>query len=403
MAIRKELLDELLKDYHGPDDFYGPDGIVKQLSKALIERAMQVELTEQIGYPKSEAGEKPTGNRRNGKSSKTLRTDQGPMEIEVPRDRDGEYDPQIVAKHQREWRGFDDKILSMYGLGLSTQAIQENLKEIYNVDVSPELISRVTDEVKGLVEEWRNRPLEPFYPVIFFDALRVNIRDEGHISKKSVYLALAIREDGQKELLGMWIERNEGAKFWMGILNELKNRGIKDVLIAAVDGLTGFPEAINAVFPETEVQLCIVHMVRNSVKYVPFKDRKAVTGDLKTIYLAPSEAAARSALETFGEKWDGKYPAISKSWRSRWNEVIPYMKFSPEIRKAIYTTNSVESLNFTLQRNLKTRLSFPNDEAAMKLIFMILQRISKRWTMPIRNWGEAMHQFSVIYGDRVPL
>jgi transposase-like protein len=403
MAITKEILDELMKEYKGPDDFYGPDGLIKQLSKALIERAMQAELTEQIGYSKSESGEKPTDNRRNGKSSKTLRTDQGPMEIEVPRDRDGEYDPQIVAKHQREWRGFDDKILSMYGLGLSTQAIQENLKEIYNIDVSPELISRVTDEVKGLVEEWRNRPLEPLYPVVFFDALRVNIRDEGHISKKSVYLALAIRADGQKEPLGMWIERNEGAKFWMGILNELKNRGIQDILIAAVDGLTGFPDAINAVFPKTEVQLCIVHMVRNSIKYVPFKDRKAVTGDLKEIYLAPSEAAAQVALETFGEKWDVKYPAISKSWRSRWNEVIPYMKFSPEIRKAIYTTNSVESLNFTLQRNLKTRLSFPNDEAAMKLIFMILRRISKRWTMPIRNWGEAMHQFSVIYGDRVPL
>jgi transposase-like protein len=325
------------------------------------------------------------------------------MEIAVPRDREGEYEPQIVAKHQREWRGFDDKILSMYGLGLSTQAIQENLKDIYNVDVSPELISRVTDGVKGLVEEWRNRPLEPLYPVVFFDALRVNIRDEGHVSKKSVYLALAIRADGQKELLGMWIERNEGAKFWMGILNELKNRGIKDILIAAVDGLSGFPDAINAVFPKTEVQLCIVHMVRNSIKYVPFKDRKAVTCDLKEIYLAPTEIAAQAALERFGEKWDGKYPAISKSWRGRWNEVIPYMKFSPEIRKAIYTTNSVESLNFTLQRNLKTRLSFPNDEAAMKLIFMILRRISKRWTMPIRNWGEAMHQFSVIYGDRVPL
>jgi transposase-like protein len=300
-------------------------------------------------------------------------------------------------------RGFDDKILSMYGLGLSTKAIQVNLKEIYNVDVSPELISRVTDEVKRLVEEWRNRPLEPFYPVMFLDALRVNIRDEGHISKKSVYLALAVRPDGQKELLGMWVERNEGSKFWMGILNELKNRGVQDILIAAVDGLTGFPDAINAVFPKTEVQLCIVHMIRNSVKYVPYKDRKAVVADLKEMYLAPSEDAAMTALERFSEKWDGKYPAISKSWRSRWSEVIPYMKFSPEIRKAVYTTNAVESVNYTLQRNLKTRQSFPNDEAAMKLIFMILQRISKRWTMPIRNWGEAMHQFSVIYGDRVPL
>jgi transposase-like protein len=403
MAITKEVLDELLKEYKGPDDFYGPEGLIKQLSKALIERAMQTELTEQIGYEKSEAGEKATSNRRNGKSAKTLRTDQGPMEIDVPRDRDGEYEPQIVGKHQREWRGFDDKILSMYGLGLSTKAIQENLKEIYNVDVSPELISRVTDEVKGLVEEWRNRPLEPFYPVVFLDALRVSIRDEGHVSKKSVYLALAIRLDGQKELLGMWIEQNEGSKFWMGILNELKNRGVRDILIAAVDGLTGFPDAIAAVFPKTEVQLCIVHMVRNSVKYVPYKDRKAVTTDLKEIYLAPSEDAAKTALEKFAGKWDGKYPAISKSWCNRWNEVIPYMKFSPEIRKAVYTTNAIESVNYTLQRNLKTRQSFPNDEAAMKLMFMILQRISKRWTMPIRNWGEAMHQFSVIYGDRVPL
>jgi transposase-like protein len=403
MAITKEVLDELMKEYKGPDDFYGPDGLIKQLSKALIERAMQTELTEQIGYSKSEAGEKPTDNRRNGKSAKTLRTDQGPMEIEVPRDRDGEFEPQIVAKHQREWRGFDDKILSMYGLGLSTQAIQENLKEIYNVDVSPELVSRVTDEVKGLVEEWRNRPLEPFYPVVFFDALRVNIRDGGHVCKKAIYLALAVRLDGQKELLGMWIERNEGSKFWMGILNELKNRGLQDILIAAVDGLSGFPDAINAVFPDAEVQLCMVHMVRNSVKYVPYKDRKTVTADLKEIYLAPSAAAAESALERFAEKWDQKYPAISRSWRNRWNEVIPFMKFSPEIRKAIYTTNAIESLNYTLQRNLKTRQSFPNDEAAMKLIFMILRRISKRWTMPIRNWGEALHQFAVIYGERVPL
>ena len=403
MAITNEVLDELLKEYKGPDDFYGAEGIIKQLSKALIERAMQAELTEQIGYEKSEAGEKATGNRRNGKSTKTLRTEQGPMEIKVPRDRDGEFEPQIIPKHQREWRGFDDKILSMYSLGMSTQGIQENIKEIYNVDISAELVSRVTDEVKGLVEEWRNRPLEPFYPVVFFDALRVNIRDEGHVSKKSIYLALAIRMDGKKELLGMWIERNEGSKFWMGILNEVKNRGVEDILIAAVDGLTGFPDAINAVFANTEVQLCMVHMVRNSVKYVPYKDRKGVVTDLKEIYLAPSADAADAALENFGEKWDRKYPAISRSWRSRWNEVIPFMKFSPEIRKAIYTTNAIESVNYTLQRNLKTRQSFPNDEAAMKLIFMILRRITKKWTMPIKNWAEALHQFVVIYGDRVPL
>jgi len=403
MAITREVLDELLKDCNGPDEFYGPNGLVKQLSKALIERMMQAELTEQLGYVKNEYGEKETVNRRNGKTGKTLRTDQGPMEIDVPRDRNGEFEPKVIPKHQREWRGFDDKILSMYGLGLSTKAIQENIKDIYNVEISPELISRVTDEVKGLVDEWRNRPLEPFYPVIFFDALRVNIRDEGHVIKKALYLALAIRQDGQKEVLGMWIEQNEGSKFWLGIMNELKNRGLQDILIAAVDGLTGFPDAINTVYPKTEVQLCMVHMVRNSVKYISFKDRKAVTMDLKEIYLAPSTDAAENALDRFSEKWDKKYPMISKSWRSRWSEVIPFRKFSTEIRKAVYTTNAIESVNYNLQRNLKTRQSFPNDEAALKLVFMILRRISKRWTMPIRNWGEALHQFSIIYGDRVPL
>jgi transposase-like protein len=304
MAITKEVLDELLKEYNGPDDFYGPEGLIKQLSKALIERAMQAELGEELGYEKSKSGEKETENRRNGTSKKTLRTDQGPMEIEVPRDRKGDFEPQIVPKHQREWRGLDDKILSMYSLGLSTRAIQENLKDIYNVDVSPELISRVTDEIKGMVEEWRNRPLESFYPVLFFDALRVNIREEGQVVKKAVYLALAIGLDGQKEVLGLWIEQNEGSKFWLGIMNELKNRGVNDILLAAVDGLTGFPDAINAVFPKTEVQLCIVHMVRNSLKYVPYKDRKAVAVDLKEIYLAPSEDAARYALDRFSEKWD---------------------------------------------------------------------------------------------------
>jgi transposase-like protein len=364
---------------------------------------MQAELTEQLGYGKSESGEKETENRRNGKTSKTLRTDQGPMEIEVPRDRNGGFEPKVIPKHQREWRGFDDKIPSMYGLGLSTKQIQAHLKEIYNVEVSPELISRVADEVKGLVEERRNRPLEAFYPVIFFDALRANIRDEGHVRKKAVYLALAVRLDGQKEILGMRIERNEGSKFWMGILNELKNRGVKDTLIAAVDGLTGFPEAINAVFKDAEVQLCIVRMVRNSVKYVPYKDRKSVTTDLKEIYLAPSADAAGAALDKFAGKWDQKYPATARPWRNRWSEVIPFLKFSPEIRRAVYTTNAVESVNYTLQRNLKTRQSFPNDETAMKLIFMILQRISKRWTMSIRNWGEALNQFALIYGDRVPL
>jgi transposase-like protein len=403
MAFSKELLDEILKDYKGPEDMMGQEGIIKQLSKALIERAMEAELTEQLGYEKSDPAEKPTANRRNGKTTKQLRTDEGPMEIEVPRDREGDFEPKIVPKHQRDWRGFDDKILSMYGLGLTTRQIQGHLKDIYAVDVSPELISRVTDEVKGLLDDWRSRALEPFYPVMFFDALRINVREGTQVVKKSVYLALAIRMDGQKELLGIWIEQNEGAKFWMGIMNELKTRGVQDILIAAVDGLTGFPDAINTVFPKTEVQLCIVHMVRNSVKYVPFKDRKAVTGALKKIYLAPSAELAEAALDEFAAAWDAKYPMITKSWRTRWNEVIPFLKFSPEIRKAIYTTNAIESVNYTIQKIIKNRQSFPTDEAAMKLIFMGLQHIAKKWTMPIRDWGAALNQFAIIYGNRVPL
>jgi transposase-like protein len=359
---------------------------------------------EHLGYEKHDQGEKPITNRRNGKNTKELRTDHGPMEIEVPRDREGTFEPQMVPKHQREFRGFDDKILSMYALGLTTRQIQDHLKDLYAVDVSPELISRATDSVKELAAEWRGRALEPFYPVVFLDALRVNIRDGGAVVKKSVYFALAIGLDGQKELLGMWIEQNEGAKFWLGIMNELKNRGVQDILLAAVDGLTGFPEAINAVFPKTEVQLCIVHMVRNSVRFVPYKDRKAVTAGLKTIYLAPSAELAAEALEEFAKVWDAKYPMISKSWRNRWTEVIPFFKFSPEIRKAVYTTNAIESVNYTIQKIIKHRQSFPNDEAAMKLIFMGLKNISRKWTMPIRDWGAALNQFAIIYGeDRVPL
>jgi transposase-like protein len=403
MAFTKEVLDEILKEYHGPEDMVGQNGILKQLTKALIERAMEAEMSEHLGYDKHDQGEKTTENRRNGKTSKTLRTDEGPLEIEVPRDREGAFEPGIVAKHQREWRGFDQKILSMYALGMTTRQIQDHLKDMYAVDVSPELISRVTDEVKGLLDEWRSRPLEALYPVLFLDALRINVREGSTVIKKAVYLALAIRMDGQKELLGMWIEQNEGAKFWMGIMNELKNRGVKDILISAVDGLTGFPEAIATVFPKTEVQLCIVHMVRNSVKFVPFKDKKAVTADLKKIYLAPTEDLAAAALDGFGKTWDARYPMISRSWRNRWAEVVPFLKFSPDIRKVIYTTNAIESVNFTIRKVIKNRQSFPTDEAAMKLIFMALKNISKKWTMPLRDWGSTLHQFALIYEGRVPL
>lgn len=403
MAISKEVLDELMKNYRGPDDITGPDGLLKELTKALVERAMQAEMTDHLGYEKSEPGKKATDNRRNGSTKKKLRSDQGPIEIEIPRDRSGEFDPVIIPKHQREFKGFDDKILSMYARGMTTREIAGHLKEIYGTDVSPELISRATDSVKELLDEWRSRPLEPFYPVLFLDALVIPVKDDSKIQKKAFFLALAIRMDGQKELLGLWAEQNEGAKFWLGVLNELKNRGVQDVLIAAVDGLTGFPEAINAAFPKTEVQLCMVHMVRNSLKFVPYKDRKSVAVDLKKIYLSPSAEAAQTALDSFSEKWDMKYPMISRSWRTKWPEIIPFLKFPEVIRKAVYTTNAIESLNYSIRKVTKNRQSFPTTDAAMKLVFMALQNISKRWTMPLRDWGAAVNQFAIIYGDRVPL
>lgn len=403
MAISKEVLDALMKDYKGPDDLTGPDGLLKELTKALVERAMEAEMTEQIGYEKNEQTKKETKNRRNGSTKKTLRSEQGPLQIEVPRDRDGSFEPAIVPKHQREFKGFDDKILSMYSRGMTTREITEHLKEIYKVDVSPELISRVTDSVKELIEEWRKRALDAFYPIVFLDALVINVKENSKVVKKAIYLALAVRLDGQKELLGLWIDQNEGAKFWYEVLSELKNRGVQDILIAGVDGLTGFPEAIKTVFPKTEVQLCIVHMVRNSLKYVPFKDRKSVATGLKAIYTAPSEQAASEELERFAVTWDPKYPTISRSWRSRWPEIIPFFKFPEVIRKVIYTTNAIESVNYTIRKVTKTRQSFPNTEAAEKLVFMALQNISKKWTMPLRDWGSALNQFAIIYGDRVPI
>jgi len=403
MAISKEVLDELLKDYKGPDDITGPDGLLKQLTKALVERAMDAEMTTHLGYEKNDQAEKDTTNRRNGKTKKTLRSDQGPLEIEVPRDREGEFEPEIVPKHQRDFKGFDDKILSMYARGMTTREIAGHLKEIYGTEVSPELISRATDSVKELLDDWRTRTLESFYPILFLDALVINVREDGKVVKKSIYMALAINLEGHKELLGLWIDQSEGAKFWLRILNELKNRGLQDVLIAAVDGLSGFPEAIAAVFPKTEVQLCIVHMVRNSLKFVPFKDRKAIAADLKKIYSAPSEEMAVDELEAFSKRWDSRYPMISRSWKSKWAELTPFFKFPETIRKVIYTTNAIESLNFSVRKVTKNRQSFPTADAAMKLVFMALQNISTKWTMPIRDWGAALNQFAILYGDRVPL
>lgn len=403
MAISKELLQELLKDYKSPEDLLGKNGLLKQLQKGLVEAALGSELTEHLGYEKHQTGDKATPNRRNGSSSKSLRTDSGTIDIDVPRDRDASFEPKIVGKHQREIPGFSDKILSMYARGMTNREITEHLKEIYGTEVSPQFFTSVTDGVSEHLEAWRNRELEAVYPVVFFDAIVVKVRENGHISKRSIYLALAINLEGKKELLGLWLGESEGAKFWLGIITELKNRGVQDILIAAVDGLTGFPEAIRTVFPKTDVQLCIVHAVRTSLKFVPYKDRRAVSADLKLIYGAPTEEIALTRLDDFSEKWDEKYPMISKSWRTRWTDLVPFLQYPPEIRKVIYTTNAIESMNYSIRKVTKNRLSFPSSESAVKLVYMALQNIEKKWTMPIREWSQALNYLAIRFEGRLPV
>lgn len=401
--IRPELIEELLKDYKKPDDIIGDDGLLKQLTKAILERALESELTHELGYEKHSPAGRNGGNSRNGKSSKTLKTDYGELDISVPRDRNSDFEPRIVKKGQRRFTGFDDKILSMYARGMTTRDIQGHLEEIYGVEVSPELISTVTDSIISEMKEWQNRPIDELYPIVFFDAIKMKIRDEGRIVNKSAYLAIGIGIDGIKDVLGIWIEKNEGAKFWLSVFTELKNRGMNDVLIACVDGLKGLPEAIESVFPHAEVQLCIVHMVRNSLKFVSYKDRKKIASDLKTVYRAATVEQAEEALGDFEEKWDKRYPMISKSWRNNWSRIIPFFSYSEDIRKVIYTTNAIESLNNSLRKVTKNRNSFPSDEAAIKLLYMALKNIKKKWTMPIRNWSLAVHQFSIHFEGRVPI
>ena len=399
MTIKAEVLDEILKGYKNPEDF---KGIWNELQKALLERMLQGEMTNHLGYEKNEKG-KNTENSRNGRSRKSIISEFGEMEIEVPRDRASEFEPQIIQKGQRRFNGFDDKIISMYARGMTTREIQAHLQEIYNYEVSPDLISDVTDEVIKEVVEWQNRTIDNLYMITYFDAIMVKVKDNGHLTNKAVYLALGVNTEGKKELLGMWIEQTEGAKFWLKVLTELKNRGLNDILIACVDGLKGFEEAIHTVFPKTEVQLCIVHMVRNSLKYVSWKDRKDVATDLRLIYNAVTEEEAGLNLANFKEKWDNKYPSIGKSWEGNWTKIITYFAYPGDIRKAIYTTNAIESLNMSLRKIIKNRASFPTDEAVLKLLFLALRNISKKWTMPIQDWGKAMNQFALHFGERVPL
>jgi putative transposase len=403
MTIDTKLVDELLKDYKKPEDLIGENGLLKQLTKALLERALTAEMNEHLGYAKHEPAGRNGGNSRNGTSRKTLKTEQGPLPIEVPRDRDSRFEPQIISKGQTRFTGFDDKIIALYARGLPTREIQAHLEEIYGVDVSPTLISHVTDAVIDEAKAWQNRPLEALYPIVYLDALMVKGRDNGHIINKAVYLAIGINLDGAKEVLGLWIAQTEGAKFWLAVVTELKNRGVQDIFIACVDGLKGFPEAIEAVFPKTVVQLCIVHLVRHSLNYVSWKSRKAVADDLKRIYQAASTAEAERHLDAFAEKWDGTYLAISQSWRRNWERVIPFFAYPAEIRKVIYTTNAIESINMSLRKVTKNRGSFPNDEAIFKLFFLALRNIAKKWTMPIHDWKAALNRFTILFEGRMPV
>jgi transposase-like protein len=397
------LLDELLEGCSSPQEVLGEHGLLKQLTKRVVERALEAELAEHLGYERHAPEGRGAGNSRNGKSKKTVRSEAGQFEIEVPRDRNGSFEPQMVKKRQRKLDGFDDKVLALYARGLTTREIQAQLEELYGVEVSPALISNVTDAVQDEVKAWQGRPLSAVYPVVYFDALFVKSREEGPVKTKAVYLALGINLEGEKELLGLWMNETEGAKFWLSVFNDLKSRGVEDCFIACVDGLKGLPEAIEAVFPRAQVQLCIVHKVRGSLKYVPWKERKAVAADLRAIYGAPNLAEAEQALERFSERWDAKYPAISPSWRADWQRLTVFFDYPPEIRKVIYTTNAIESLNYSLRKVLKNRGAFPNDASVMKLMFMALRNVAKKWTRPIRDWKAALNQFVILFEERLPV
>ena len=399
--IDESVLDELLKGCERPGDLLGDGGLMKDLKKALMERMLGAELTEHLGYEHGQEAPPVQTNRRNGASRKTVKGEDGAFEIAVPRDRDGSFEPKLIGKGQTRIDGLDDKIIAMYARGMSVRDIRGHLEELYGFEVSPDLISRVTDAVLDEVKEWRSRALDAVYPVVIFDALRVKIRDKDSriVKNKAVYLALGITGDGQREVLGLWIAENEGAKFWLSVMNELRNRGVQDILIAVVDGLKGFPEAINAAFPETTVQTCIVHLVRHSLNFCSWKDRKAVAAKLREVYSAETAEAAWDALEAFDADWGRQYPSIAQAWRRAWEEVIPFFAFSPEIRRVIYTTNAVESLNRVIRKAIKTRGSFPSEEAAEKLIYLAI-RGHEKTARTVRGWLTAVNQFAIMFEDR---
>ncbi|MBK9386660.1 MAG: IS256 family transposase [Planctomycetes bacterium] len=400
--IPDELIDQLLSGYKKPEDLTGESGILKQLTARLIERAMQAEMTEHLGYEKHAPEGRGAPNSRNGTRAKTLRTDHGELEIEVPRDRASSFEPQIVKKRQTSFTGFDEKILALYARGMTVRDIQGHLEELYGVEVSPDLISRATSAVHEDVLAWQNRSLDAVYTIVYLDALVVKVRDQGSVRNKSIYLAIGVTVHGTRDVLGIWIEQSEGAKFWLKVMNELKQRGVHDILIVCCDGLKGFPEAIETVYPQATVQTCIVHMIRNSLRYVSFKDRKAVVKDLKPIYQAVNREEAEAALLAFEAKWGRRYEMITSSWRTNWERVVPFLDFPEEIRRVIYTTNQIEALNSSLRKLLQYRGSFPNDESVTKILFLALRRLEKKWERTLWNWSAVLGQFAIYFQGRIP-
>jgi putative transposase len=402
-----ELLDELLEDHRSPEEILGESGLLKQLSKRLVERALAGELNHHLKTESQANGSSETAlsgerNRRNGSSQKTVQSEQGEMELSIPRDRHGTFEPVLVPKHQRRFSGLDAKILAMYARGLGIRDISAQLEELYGAKVSASLISEVTDSVSEDVKAWQSRPLDELYPIVYLDALYVNIKVSGRVSKRAVYVVLGINREGNKELLGLWVgeAETEGAKFWLKVLTDLKNRGLKDILIACCDGLKGFPQAIEALYPQTQVQLCIVHLIRNCLRYVPWKQSRAVAADLKPIYQAATLAEAEAALDAFAEKWDHLYPAISQIWIRHWENIIPIFEYPMEIRKVIYTTNAIESLNRSLRKVIKTKAVFPDEDSVLKLMYLAMNNISKRWNRPITNWKAALSHFAILFPER---
>ena len=403
----KDVIDQLLDqiDFHGmtAEELAGENGLLKQLTSRFYSRALEAEMEAHLGYKKHDNTGDNSGNSRNGYTTKTVITDDNDtIEIQVPRDRNSTFEPVIIPKHEKRTPLFNDQIISMYSFGMSTRDIQRHLQQVYGVEVSPETISNITESVMADVREWQNRPLEKTYPILFLDALRVNSRQDGKNINKALYVALAINWEGRKEVLGLWLADTEGAKFWMSVLTDIKNRGTEDILIACMDGLTGFPDAVKAVFPNTHIQHCIIHMIRNSTKFVSYKDLKAVCRDLKEVYSAVNAGSGHEALEEFGKKWNDKYPMIQASWERNWNNLTEFFNYPKDIRRAIYTTNAIESLNFSLRKVTRNKSSFPDDNSIYKVMYLAIKNASARWTMPIKDWGLAVNQFAILFDGRVP-